>query len=210
MLCVSFSALTLTVGWSKKRTGRRKRPEVEPPDPGHQMEGTIAYNYTHTHTHTNTTVLQLYGFCLGQPGLAQQQKQESLANTKVNARQHCVSLSCLLCHVSQRVSLIVIPFCLSVWMSVIPRPTTYHDWSIRTKFGMQVHTWPCMRVSLFGFHCLPYFGCQREKYAKFCLFPTIKGCHLDIRAQIKKADVSRCICRWTVMCPNISKFDHEL
>jgi len=35
--------------------------------------------------------------------------------------------SFLLRHVSQRVSLIVIPFCLSVWMSVIPRPTAYHD-----------------------------------------------------------------------------------
>ena len=38
----------------------------------------------------------------------------------------------------------------------------------------------------------------------------LKGCHLDIRAQIKKADVSRCVCRWRVLCPNISKLDHEL
>jgi len=44
---------------------------------------------------------------------------------------------------------------------------------------------------------------QRQEYA-------LKGCHLDIRAQIKKADVSRCVCRWRVLCPNISKLGHEL
>jgi len=37
----------------------------------------------------------------------------------------------------------------------------------------------------------------------------LKGCHLDIRAQTKKADVNRCVCRWRVLCPNISKLDHE-
>jgi len=26
----------------------------------------------------------------------------------------------------------------------------------------------------------------------------------------KKADLSWCVCRWRVLCPNISKFDHEL
>jgi len=35
---------------------------------------------------------------------------------------------CLLRHVSQRVSLIVVPdVCMSVCPSVIPRPTAYHD-----------------------------------------------------------------------------------
>jgi len=57
---------------------------------------------------------------------------------------------------------------------------------------------------------LPYCRCQMEKYGKFCLFPTLNGCHLDIRAQIKKADVSRCECRCRVLCPNSSKFDHKL
>jgi len=28
----------------------------------------------------------------------------------------------------------------------------------------------------------------------------LKGCQLDIRVQIKKADVSRCVCRWRVLC----------
>jgi len=36
------------------------------------------------------------------------------------------------------------------------------------------------------------------------------GCHLDIRAQIQKSRESRCVCRWIVLCPNISKLDHEL
>ena len=49
-----------------------------------------------------------------------------------------------------------------VWMSVIPRPTVYHDWSITTKFGRQVYTCPRTRVSLFGSR-LPHFGCQREQ-----------------------------------------------
>jgi len=51
---------------------------------------------------------------------------------------------------AQRVSLIVIPFCLSGCLSVIPHPTACHDWSIRTKFGRQVYTCPRTRVSLFG------------------------------------------------------------
>ena len=65
--------------------------------------------------------------------------------------------ACLITHASltvasrsQRVSLIVIPFCLSVCLSVIPRPTAYHDWSITTKFGRQVYTCPRTCVSLFG------------------------------------------------------------
>ena len=78
---------------------------------------------------------------------------------------------CCVMFASQRVSLIVIPFCLSVCLSVIP--TAYHDWSIRTKFGRQV----CYRMYLssdpckpFWIPCLPYSGCRREKYAKFRLF----------------------------------------
>ena len=42
----------------------------------------------------------------------------------------------LLRHVSQRVGLIVIPGCRDVCLSVIPRPTAYHDGSITTKFGV--------------------------------------------------------------------------
>ena len=33
----------------------------------------------------------------------------------------------------------------------------------------QIWSDPCKP---FWIPCLPYFGCQREKYAKFCLFPT--------------------------------------
>jgi len=69
---------------------------------------------------------------------------------------------------SQRVSLIVTPFCLSVCLesgclSVIPRPAAYHDWSITTC--------PWTRVSLFGSPISHTFG-TRGKNAKFHLFPT--------------------------------------
>ena len=37
-----------------------------------------------------------------------------------------------------------------VCLSVIRRPTAYHDWSITTKFDTHVHTCPCTGVSLFG------------------------------------------------------------
>jgi len=60
---------------------------------------------------------------------------------------------CCVTFTLQRVSLIVIPFCLSVCLSgclsVIPRPIAYHDWSITTKFGWQVYNCPRTRVSLF-------------------------------------------------------------
>jgi len=58
--------------------------------------------------------------------------------------------------------------CLSGCLSVIPRPTAYHDWSITTKFGW-LSSDPCKP---FCIPYLPYFRCQREKYAKFRLFPT--------------------------------------
>jgi len=58
--------------------------------------------------------------------------------------------------------------------------------------------------------CLPHSRFQMEKYGKIRLFPTLNGYHFDIRIQIKKADVSRRVCRWTVLCPNISEFDQEL
>ena len=69
------------------------------------------------------------------------------------------------------------PYChsiLFVCLSIIPRPTAYHDWSITTKFGRQVYTiyLSSDQCKPFWTPCLPYFGCQREKYAKFRLFPT--------------------------------------
>jgi len=53
-------------------------------------------------------------------------------------------LFCCITFATQRMSLIVIPFCLSVCLAVILRPTAYQDWSITIKFG------PRTRVSLFG------------------------------------------------------------
>jgi len=89
----------------------------------------------------------------------------------------------------------------------------YHDWSIRTKFGRQVYTCPRPRVSLFGppvSHTLGARGKNMQNFAYFQHASRSQGCHLDIRAQIEKADMSRCVCPWRVLCPNISKFDHEL
>jgi len=84
-----------------------------------------------------------------------------------------------LCHAfasrSQRVSLIVIPFCLSVWMSVghsatysLPRLIDHYQiWSA----GIYLSSDPCKPFCL---PYLPYYRCQREKYAKFRLFPTCR------------------------------------
>jgi len=63
--------------------------------------------------------------------------------------------------------------CLSVGHSAtysLPRLIDQNQiWSARVRG--QVYTCPRTCVSLFGSR-LPYFGCQREKYAKFRLFPT--------------------------------------
>ena len=63
--------------------------------------------------------------------------------------------------------------CLFVWMSVghsttysLPRLINHNQiWSA----GIYLSSDPCKP---FWIPCLPYFGCQMEKYAKFCLFPT--------------------------------------
>jgi len=63
--------------------------------------------------------------------------------------------------------------CLSVWMSVshsatysLPRLIDHNEiWSA----GIYLSSDPC---KLFWIPYLPYFRCQREKYAKFRLFPT--------------------------------------
>jgi len=67
----------------------------------------------------------------------------------------------------------------SVCLSVIPRPTAYHDWSITTKFGRQVYICPRTRVSLFG-SLSPILSVPGEKYAKFRLFPSERdaSCHM--------------------------------
>ena len=126
---------------------------------------------------------------------------------------HCVV--CLLRHVSQRVGLIVAPGCLSVCMYVcmsvghsstysLPRLIDHNQiWYAGTYLSSQV-------CKPFWIPCLPYSRFQMEKYGKFRLFPTLNRCHLDIRTQIKKADVSRCVCPWRVLCQNISKLDHEM
>jgi len=76
----------------------------------------------------------------------------------------------LLRHVSQRVGLIVIPGCLFVCLPVIRRPTAYHDWSITTKFGMQVNTSPRTRVSLFGSAVSHTLGSRWKNMENFSYF----------------------------------------
>jgi len=66
---------------------------------------------------------------------------------------------------SQRVSLIVIPFCLSVCLDVCWSFRDLQPTTITTKFGQQVS------LDLCKLFWIPY-PCQREKYAKFRLFPT--------------------------------------
>jgi len=83
---------------------------------------------------------------------------------------------------SQRVSLIVIPFCLSVWMSLghsatysLPRLIDHNQiWSAIPPLYLSSD--PCKP---FWIPYLPYFRCQREKYAKFRLFPSERDapCH---------------------------------
>jgi len=69
---------------------------------------------------------------------------------EISVRDIQAGIICTIASRSQRLSLIVISFCLSGCLSVIPQPTAYHDWSITTKFGRQVCTCPRTRVSLFG------------------------------------------------------------
>jgi len=67
------------------------------------------------------------------------------------------------------------PYChsiLFVCLSVIPRPTAYHDWSITIKFGRQVYTCPRTRVSLFRSpisHTLGARGKNMQNFA-YCVF----------------------------------------
>ena len=60
----------------------------------------------------------------------------------------------------QRVSLIVIPFCLSVWMSVGHSATYNQIWSA-------ISSDPCKP---FWIPYLPYFRCQRENMQNFAYF----------------------------------------
>jgi len=63
--------------------------------------------------------------------------------------------------------------CLSVWMSVGHSTTYSLPWLIdHNQIWSAVIYLSSDLCKPFWIPCLPYFGCQREKYAKFCLFPT--------------------------------------
>jgi len=91
---------------------------------------------------------------------------------------------------SQRVSLIVIPFCLSVCLSVIPRPTAYHDWSITTIFGRQVYTCPQTRVSLFGSPISHTSGARGKDMQNFAY----RSCHCCCDGRTVGHASGRCGC----------------
>ena len=95
---------------------------------------------------------------------------------------------------SQRVSLIVIPFCLSVCLSVIPRPTAYHDWSIITKFGRQVYrpTCPRTRVNLSGSPVSHTSG-ARGKICKISPISNAYSCHCERDASCHVTCLSVCL-----------------
>jgi len=105
---------------------------------------------------------------------------------------------------SQRVSLIVIPFCLSGCLSVIPRPTAYHDWSITTKFGRQVYTCPRTRVSLFGSPISHTLGAREKNMQNFTYFQrqpfNAYSCHCKRDASCDMTCLSVCLSVCLCVC----------
>ena len=95
-------------------------------------------------------------------------------------KRECVNAvlknKCFYCVTFAEVSLIVISFCLSVSLDVCRsfhdlQPTTI-DRSQSNLVGRYIPVLgPCKP---FWIPYLPYFRCQREKYAKFHLFPTCR------------------------------------
>jgi len=94
------------------------------------------------------------------------------ADTPWHTQQH-TSTPSVLRHVHREWALLSFhSVCLSGCLSVIPRPTAYHDWSITTKSGRQVHTFPRTRVSLFGSPISHTFGARGKNMQNFayCVF----------------------------------------
>jgi len=57
-----------------------------------------------------------------------------------------------------------------VCLSVMARPTAYHNWPITTKFGTQVHTCPRTHVSLFGSPVSHTLGSRWKNMENFAYF----------------------------------------
>jgi len=106
-------------------------------------------------------------------------------------RRLCFWCALFVCCVTSRSEWALLLFpdvCLSVWMSVchsatysLPRLIDHNQiWYAGTYLSLH----PCKPLWI---PCLPYSRFQMEKYGKFRLFPTLNGCHLDIRKQIKKS-----------------------
>ena len=104
-------------------------------------------SFVYLETITTTTILRLSGFCPGQPGWA-------------DTRRNIHPLTPIASR-SQRVSLIVIPFCLSVWMSVghsaiysLPRLIDHNQiWSAAIHLSLD----PCKPFWIPYLPYLPYW-----------------------------------------------------
>jgi len=99
---------------------------------------------------------------------------------------------CVLRHVRTEWALLSFhSVCLSVCLSVIPRPTVYHNWSITTKFGRQVYTCPRTRVNLFGSALSHTFGARGKNMQNFAYFQRV---FLPLRTwRIVPYDLSLCL-----------------
>jgi len=80
--------------------------------------------------------------------------------------------------------------CLSGCLSVIPRPTAYHDWFITTKFGRQVYTCPRTRVSLLD-SLSPILSVPEGKICQ--ISPIAYSCHCERDASCHMTCLSVCL-----------------
>ena len=102
---------------------------------------------------------------------------------------------------SQRVSLIVIPFCLSVGHSATYSLPRLNDWLITTKFGRQVYTCPRTHVSLFESPISHTLGARGKNMRNFAYFQCV---FLPLQTwRIVPHDLSVClsVCHSAVFLP---------
>jgi len=115
----------------------------------------------------------------------------------------CLYVCCITFAESEPYCHSILFVCLPGCLSVIPRPTAYHDWSITTKFGRQV-TCPQTCVSLFGSPISHTFGARGKNMQNFayCIF-------LPLRTwRIVPYDLSVCLSVWKVYCGKMSDWIH--
>jgi len=104
------------------------------------------------------------------------------------------------------------PFCHSTLSGPTDTQTQTNRWSRRmlyfnTAYARYTDRQRHANNIVFGFS-----GWKKNK--KTSHMGTLRHVHRaaiwTVGHKSKKADESRCVCRWRVLCPNISKFDQEL